>query len=146
MFETLYKTVDSKIQPSLELVNETKQKMKLELNNSNKVRHVNFYKYATIAACLVIFLGVLNVNPTKDIQFNNAPSMNETFNEAHDSVSSGNKGQNPFNSANFESGNKFDSIYFESAGDITVDSKNSILDRIVEFFVKIIQWFKELLF
>ena len=139
MFENLYKKVDEKVQPSEELINETKLKMKDELNNKNKVVHVNFYKYATIAACLVIFIGVLSVNTQKDIAMEYAPSINENVNDSYKESNITTNG-NPFNSVTFDS-----AMSSGTATSATV-AKYSIFDSILEFFENILQWFKELLF
>lgn len=137
MFEQMYKKVDEKIEPSLDLINKTKLKMKEELNNSNKVVHINFYKYATIAACLVIFIGVLSMNTSQEMVMDQAPSINESYNESIENNSS--VTNNPFTSGNFNSAQTADSA-------ISITKTNSILYNIVEFFANIIQWFKELLF
>jgi len=139
MFETLYKSVDSKVQPSAELINKTKLKIKDELNNKNKVVHVNFYKYATIAACLVIFIGVLAVNTTKNIVIEDSSSINETINDSYKGANITTNG-NPFNSG------RFDSAMSSGAAISITTSSNSILNNISEFFENILQWFKELLF
>lgn len=141
MFDNLYKSVDMPIQPSLELINKTKVKMKEEINNSNKVVQVNFYKYATIAACFVIFIGILSVNMQNDVMTDVAPSINETVDDSYKESTNTNvstKG-NPFNQAYFNS-----SVESGSTSDVVL--RNSILDNIADFFIGIAQWFKELLF
>jgi hypothetical protein len=141
MFENLYKSVDSKVQPSLKLINETKQMMKSE----NKVVRVNFYKYGALAACLVIFIGVLSVNTQKNITMDEAssmiesPSINETSNDSYKETPNISAGGNPFSSA-------FDSATTSGTASSVATSKNSILSNIAEFFIAIAQWFKELLF
>lgn len=139
MFEKLYKTVDSQIQPSLDLINETKSKMKEELNNSNKVVNMNFYKYGTIAACLIIFIGALTVNTSKNIFVDEESSINETVQDSYRGTTSGNISGNPFNTA-------LDSVSTSDSVSELVSARSSFFDVIVEFFESIIQWFKELLF
>lgn len=139
MFESLYKSVDLDVQPSLELINKTKQKMKEEINNSNKVVQLNFYKYGALAACLVIFIGVLSVNTSKDIAMNEAPIINETVNDSYQGSIEIDMGNNRFDSP-------FNSAMSSNSTTGTQVSRNSILDNIVEFFIGITQWFKELLF
>lgn len=140
MFETLYKSVDLNVKPSIELINKTKQKMKEEINNSNKVVHLNFYKYATIAACLIIFIGVLSVNPTKDLAMEEVPNINETVKDSYQQSDVDSFGGGQFDSA-------FNSTAM-SSGTVAsaTSSRNSVLDNIAEFFMNIIRWFKELLF
>ncbi|MBE5812715.1 MAG: hypothetical protein E7314_03585 [Clostridiales bacterium] len=139
MFEKVYKKVDSKVQPSLELINETKQKMYKEINNSNKIVHMNFYKYATIAACLIIFIGVLAPNMSKDLVVNESFDINESVNDSYKEITENNFAGNPFNSA-------LDSVMTSDSVTSATVSRNSIFDSISEFFENIIQWFKELLF
>ena len=137
MFEQMYKKVDEKIEPSLDLINKTKLKMKEELNNSNKVVHINFYKYATIAACLMIFIGVLSINTSQDMLMEQVPSINESYNETfeNDSIAR----DEYFSSENFASTDTVNTA-------VAIPKTNSVLYEIAEFFISIIQWFKELLF
>ena len=143
MFEKLYKSVDMQVMPTSELINETKEKMYKEIKTSNKVKYMNFYKYGTVAACLIIFIGVFSINPTKDAHLNQAPSINESIKDTAEkdfvSDSFNNMTGNSFSNNSFNSATSSD-----SASAITV--KRPLLDNIIEFFVGIIQWFKELLF
>ena len=114
--------------------------MKEEINDSNKVVHLNFYKYGALAACLVIFIGVLSLNTQKNITMDEAPSINETANDSFQSPTDLNAGGNPFNSA------FFDSATSNSSATTVTTSRNTFLDNIAEFFIGIAQWFTELLF
>ena len=142
MFEKLYKTVDSQVQASEELINKTKIKMKEEIKNSNKVVHINFYKYGTLSAFLVIFIGVLAANNIKEISLNEPPIISESANDSYKEPLDTNisVNSNPFN------GSMFDSAMSANSHENSIGTRNSFLDNIVGFFINIIQWFKELLF
>jgi len=137
MFKKLYLAVDSKVEPNLDLINNTKNKMYEELKKRNKVRTMNFYKYASIAACLVIFIGVLSVNQKINQPIQESNSFMESTNIKPSVNNSGSTG-NPFNSA-------FDSTT-SAATSSSVLKSESFFDKIIDFFTSIIQWFKELLF
>jgi hypothetical protein len=141
MFKKLYLEVDSKVEPNLELINNTKKKMHEELKNRNKVRTMNFYKYASIAACLVIFMGVLSVNQKINAPLYESDSFNESLDTYPNKPSTNNSGisGNPFNTT-------FDSAMSSTASTSVEVKSDSFVDKIIDFFENIIQWFKELLF
>ena len=140
MFEKVYLAIDSKIEPDLKLIHNTKNKMYEELKNRNKVRTMNFYKYASIAACLVLFIGVLSINqkinqPIYELNsFVESTDSYPTKNEVNDSGSKGNPFNTALNSAT------------SGASTSTAFKPETFWDKVIYFFSSIVQWFKELLF
>ena len=140
MFEKVYLAVDSKIEPDLKLIHNTKNRMYEELKNRTKVRTMNFYKYASIAACLVLFIGVLSVNqkinqPIYEVNnFVESTDSYPTKTDVNDSVSNGNPFNTAFNSAT------------SGATSSTALKSETFWDKVIDFFSSIVQWFKELLF
>ena len=81
MFKNLYRKVDSKVEPDLKLINDTKAKMRSELKQS-KMINFSFYKYATVAACFILVIGLCSVrigtmssHITQDLGSNNTSSI-----------------------------------------------------------------------
>ena len=153
MFKKLYKSVDSKITPSESLIKDTKEKLYKEIN-SKKVTNINFYKYATLAACFVIFIGVLSVNMNKFTMSNNSLNIFDTSESINNSAGNfeNNKiepdvsGNNHFNSAGSSVSENPFHANFDSVASTAVTRSDSFIYKIIEFFTNIIQWFRELLF
>ena len=135
MFEKIYLAVDSKVMIDEKIVEKTKEKMKIEIENTKSQKNINFYKCVTLAACIVLFIGVIGIYPKNIGSDNLSEGMNNNL-IIQDAVTIPN---NNFNSiASIES--------FDKGVDIEAVEKDSIVDSIQEFIADIIQWFKELLF
>lgn len=144
MFKELYRKVDSKVEPDLKLISDTKEKMRRELKQS-KMLNFSFYKYATVAACFILVIGLCSVRlvsmssqVTQDLGSSSISSLDSTsdvksyFSESSSQfVSSG--------SANSSFSNLSPTLN-------TIDSASVSQNPIIEFFTNILQWFKELLF
>ena len=155
MLKKLYRSVDSKITPSESLIKDTKEKLYKEIN-SKKVTNINFYKYATLAACFVIFIGVLSVNMSKVVMSDNSLNsvvINESINNSSGSFENNKveSDKNSFDSINTGiSGNPFNASFNSavSTGNsaTVVTRSDSFIYKVIGFFSNIIQWFRELLF
>ena len=137
MFKKLYTSVTENIKPDDNLVSYTKQLMYNELKSKPKI---NFYKYASIAACFVIFIGALSLNIKTTNSMESIVNSSEQIEISDDIVikenQSSNISDNLFN-ANFSDTN---------FGVASVENNNSFFSKIISFITNIIQWFKELLF
>jgi len=148
MFKDLYRKVDAKVEPDLKLINDTKAKMLEELNHKKKVRYIHFYRYATVAACFILVVGLATVNVTKTA--NQSVQDIGSASSSIDSVSKGNlsfSSSSSFDSVLVNSGvpvNAFSSYF--SVESASAQSTSSIGGSIIQFFLNILQWFKELLF
>lgn len=151
MFEKMYLDSISKIKPDRELIESTKKMMINELENKKNIKNISFYKYASIAACVVVVISVLTLYPRniiKDLSTGNISTPTDNF-IAEDKVYFEGATMNKDNSVKFPNSNSFDS-FAGASGDIgaladssvSIKKSNPFLDGIKE----IIQWFYELLF
>lgn len=150
MFDKIYVESISKVKPDKELINRTKELMNNEVTEKRRIKSINFYKYATLAACIVVFVSVFTLFPrnvVRDIQVNNSSISSGSF-EATDNIN------NDFSSSN-NTGNLSDSSYSGAYfaplahGDIGFSSTveaNKKSNSFLEWIKEIIQWFYELLF
>ena len=149
MFRDLYRKIDAKIEPDLKLVKDTKEKMISELKQ-RKMTNLGFYKYATVAACFILVvglctikLGTMSSQVTQDLSGNATSSLGASYLDnvkpSKDVEMSNLSGLHSSGMSN----NSFSSI---SSTIDTVGSTSSNSNPIVEFFANILQWFKELLF
>jgi len=145
MFKELYKKVDSKVEPDLKLINDTKVKMMSELKQS-KMLNFSFYKYATVAACFIVVIGLCSIKlgsmssqVTQDLG-GNAISASDSNSEVKPYFSGSSSVPNASQFVTSGSSNSFSSLT------PTVDSASVSENPIVRFFKNILQWFEELLF
>ncbi|MBO5289851.1 MAG: hypothetical protein J6M02_07090 [Clostridia bacterium] len=139
MFKELYLKADAKIKPDLKLINETKAKMLREINAKKNVKQIHFYKYATLAACFILVISLFSVN-VKNASNQVAEDLSGVANSSLTSNSA--NGLALPNTASSSANNSFSSVTVDSASEMSSVSKNPI----IEFFMKILQWFQELLF
>ena len=146
MFNKMYVDSISKVKPDKELINRTKEIMNKEIIEKKQIKDINFYKYATVAACLVVVLSAFAFFPKnimKEAETNNSFVSDSSF-EVKDNISSD---YSSVDNVGVSSTVSFSSNLFAPAaqGSIEVESvkkSNNFFDWIKE----IIQWFYELLF
>jgi len=149
MFKELYRKVDSKVEPDLKLIKDTKAKMISELKQS-KMLNFGFYKYATVAACFIlaiglctIKLGTMSSQVTQDLSGNATSSLGAS---SLDNIKPSKDAElsNPSGFSSTGMSNNSFSTFSPTIDSVSSTSSNS--NPIVEFFVNILQWFEELLF
>ena len=149
MFEKMYNESISKVKPDSELIESTKKIMLNELENKEVIKNINFYKYASIAACIVVVISVLAIYPKniiRDLGSDNAYISNGSL-KAEDKLDNYFDAKDNFSKPNYsnDSFNSLEGINGDIGGMVGVNSaqkSNSFLDWIKG----IIQWFYELLF
>lgn len=138
MFNELYKKSMDDVKPDEVLVQRTKNLMHKELKKKPK----RFYKYATIAACLLITFSLFRVTfqsannsiTIEDAHMGNVSELNggaikgySTINNSTDSLN----GSIPFGSSHFEA----------SASSSSTQNEGNIFIRIIK---SIVVWFKNI--
>lgn len=138
MFEKIYLSVDSKVVPNEELLEKTKEKMKLEMENAKTKDNINFYKYVTMAACIVLFIGVIGIVP-KNVGTDSLTEGISNNTVMQDVII--------FKDSNFTGLTDINSFDKQVVvGEIEIAEKETIIDKIGGIIISIIQWFHKLLF
>lgn len=149
MFDKMYLDSISKVKPDDKLIERTKELMNNEKKNRKIVKNINFYKYATFAACAIVFIFVFALYPknlTNNLKSDNASvsdnhfATEENIKNYFDTTDSFSKPS--YSNDNF---NYFEGLNGDIGGMTDVNfaqESNSFLDWIKA----VIQWFYELLF
>lgn len=156
MFEKIYLSVDSKNNPSKELINLTKEKMYEEAKREQRKKHISLYRYSAVAACAFLVISIFVLIPSRDfnssikednatINFDKAESQIDSFAPTDNKV--------PFKGNYFVADESFstskDSMnlynYSASAGN-TLAPKENIFTKIINFIKNAIQHLWKMLF
>lgn len=155
MFDKIYNDSISKAKPDRELIESTKKMMQDEVDSKKFITNVSFYKYASIAACIVVVISTFMLYPRnvmRDLSSGSVSAPNNNFIAEDNSCFEGatmNK-DSSFQVQNVSpNSNRFDS-FVTTNGDIGALANNSApiknSNPFFDWIKGIIQWFYELLF
>jgi len=137
MLDELYKKSMEDVKPDELLVQRTKKLMKAELKKKPR----NFYKYASIAACLIVTFSLFRIayDSANDVNYVSESLENKGNISTLDKNFGGttNTGGVPISRPNVNLSASPDMSSMESV-------KGGFLGSIFEFFESIIEWFKNL--
>jgi len=137
MLDELYKKSMEDVEPDELLVRRTKNLMKAELKKKPK----NFYKYASIAACLIITFSLFRIayDSSNDVYYaSESIGINDSVSTLDKNIGgTPNTSGVPISKPSVNFSASYDMSSMESV-------KGGFLDSICEFFESIIDWFKNL--
>ena len=126
MIKDTYKSLFDKIEPSDDLIQLTKQRMKQEEKKSS----LSFFKYGAIAACF-IFAIVLTV-PYMQKTANNMADSESIIQDSIGAINEDASITEDFVKPNFSGMNSIDSVQ-SSVGTIEKSNDSNLLDKIIAF-------------